>query len=133
VAYEGEPRPVFDARMVLHLFLTWVMFCFGAWLTTFDDTFIRSSAWGMFSRLAPQHAWSIAFLAVAMIGLVGVSPSHRWMRRLSVFVLSAAHGATAVMFFLGDRHQPNAGIFSGIAFMGYYLLIRNLPGPPHAR
>jgi hypothetical protein len=125
--YRYDPRPVFDARMAIHVALIMILAWLGAVLILPARSFATTPAWRLFARIGSEEAWAVMFLLAAGFGALGVTTPLRSLKAASVWVLATVHGALAVLFFLGNPTGGASGTFAIIALLGYYLVARLRP------
>ncbi len=114
---------MYDARNAIQVGLTAIL----AWLAFYFDLaenlFLNDQGFKYMARLAPEHAWSVLFLAAANLGVIGLISSSTAVRLGSVLAIATVHGV-----FAGSLIMADASVWSGtfiiIAAMGYYLAYR---------
>lgn len=124
--YRNEPRPLFDARMAIHVALTAILAWLALALILPGDTFGNSGAWRLFARIAPEDEWAVAFFLGAVVGALGVDTRHRTLKVASILALATAHGTLALLFLFGNPTGGASGTFAIVALLGYYLAFRQI-------
>jgi hypothetical protein len=120
----NDPRPVFDARMAIHLALTLVLAWLGFVLVLPGNTFDTTPAWRIFARSATEGEWAMMFFAGAIVGALGIDTRHRWLKLVSILLLATAHGTLAILFLVSNPTGGASGTFAVVAMLGYYLAWR---------
>lgn len=124
MAYAGEPRPVFDARMAIHAALSAVMGWLGFVLILPGSTFDGNPAWRIFASMGAEDTWALSFWLVACAGLIGLTTAMPSLRLFCVIVLSTAHGTVALLFLFSNPAGGASGTYAVLAGLGYYLVFR---------
>lgn len=121
---DRDPRPLLDARWVIHSVLTAILVWFAACMTWQpQDLLTTSTAFAMLVREAPESVWASGLWGAACIGIVGMVSPPPLVRLVSVGVLSTAHGALAILLLrAGASMLP--GVLVIVAMQGYYLVWR---------
>lgn len=119
-----DPRPVFDARMAIHIALVAILAWLGFIIILPGETFNTAAAWTVFARVGTEAEWAMTFFVCAIIGALGISTQELWVKRGSLIVLSTAHGTLAVLFWRGNPMGGASGTYGIIALLGYYLVWR---------
>jgi hypothetical protein len=124
--YRLEPRPAFDARIVIHVSLTAALGWLGAILLLPGDTFATGEAWRLFRSYASEEQWALMMFAGAVVGAIGIDTAHRWLKIVSISLLSAAHWTLALLFLVGNPIGGASGILVILAAQGSYLALRQI-------
>lgn len=126
--YRGEARPLFDARMMIHVQLIVILAWLGFVLILPGATFSTTPAWRYFAQMGSEEAWAVTFFISAGIGAVGIDTPRRWVKLASVLFLATVHGALALLFLRGNPYGGASGVFATAALSGYYLAWRQTLG-----
>ena len=126
--YRNDPRPLFDARMAIHVALTAILAWLGFIIGLPGDTFATTPAWRFFATVGTEGQWAGLFFLAAMIGGAGIDTTRRWLKVSSILVLATAHGSLALLFLRGNPYGGASGTFGIVALLGYYLAWRQAYG-----
>lgn len=126
--YRDEPRPLFDARMMLHIQLTAILAWLGFRLLLPGDTFASTPAWRYFDEVASENGWGVILVICGAIGALGIDTPRRWLKMFTILLLATMHGLLAILFWRGNPAGGAPGIFVIIACSGYYLAWRQALG-----
>lgn len=118
-----DPRP-HDPCWVIHFVLTAILLWFAVRMTWQPQELLTSSAaFRTLAQEAPESAWAAGLWVAACVGILGMVSPRPLLQRLSVGVLSTAHGALALLLLrAGASVLP--GVFVIVAGQGYYLVWR---------
>lgn len=122
--YRGQARPLFDARMMIHVQLVVIVLWLGFVLMLPADTFNTSPSWRYFARMGSEEAWAVTMFVAAGIGAAGIDTTRRWVKLVSVLFLATVHGSMAMLFLRGNPSGGASGVFATVALSGYYLAWR---------
>ena len=119
-------KPRINALTFIHGILVVMMLGIAGQLYTPPDTFASGPAWNVIARIfTEQQAGSICW-ACGCFGLVGMFNVRPWLRLTSVLVLSIAHGAIAIGFFLAVPTGIAFLLLFGFASQGLFLVYRRV-------
>jgi hypothetical protein len=125
VPYRDEPRPVFDARMMIHGSLSAILVGLGVILLLPGDTF-ATPVWRLFAEIGTENTWGGLFIAVGGAGGLGIDTPRHWVKVSTLLVLATVHGALAGLFLRGNPYGGASWTYTVIAAQGYYLAWRQV-------
>lgn len=108
------------ARNAIQIGLTAILGWLAFYLDLVPALFASEHGFKYMAKLAPEHAWSVVFLAACNIGVLGLLSHNAAIRLSSVLVIATVHGVVAGSLLLADT-SVWSGVFVIVAGMGYYL------------